>query len=155
MDTLFNISPDEPVRGKKSRARVARLEETPPEAIEPVLKRSIPAATILGVIDDHFDCGDGACGARCHDIIEEEQGEWRIECAFCGTGQWVKAIKGHLKPKPQEFVLRDGRFAGLTFAQVAVQPRGADYIQWAAADHPRQIVREAAKKHLDTLATTH
>jgi hypothetical protein len=157
MSLLFDVSPDEPTR---KRARARKAVPPPVEISEPEKSLSFigesPARAILpiGTIDHTYDCADAACGTQCHDILHEEHGEWYLVCAFCGTGQWVKAIKGQLKPREQEFVLRDGRFAGLTLAEVEKRPRGMDYIQWAAQSHPRQAVKDQCKKHLDSAKAT-
>jgi hypothetical protein len=158
MSLLFDVSPDEPTRrrgsAKRSSAPQAVPEKEPEKA--PIYIGELPARAILpiGMIDHTYDCADAACGTQCHDILHEDHGEWYLACAFCGTGQRVKAIKGHLKPREQEFVLRDGRFAGLTLAEVEKQPRGMDYLKWAAQSHPRSMVKEECKKHLDkTLGT--
>lgn len=105
---------------------------------------------MIGKIDDKFTCVDDRCQATAHDIVDEARGEWRIECAFCGTGQKVRAIKGHLKAE-ESFVFRDGRFSGLTIAQAWREPRGPEYVEWAAESHPREAVRLACKTHLDGL----
>jgi hypothetical protein len=156
MSLLFDVSPDEPTRKRPQRNRAgAPVETQTPEAEKaPYLLGQLPTRAILpiGTIDHTYDCADAACGTQCHDILHEDRGEWYLVCAFCGTGQWVKAIKGHLQEREQGFVLRDGRFAGLTFAEVEKQPRGLDYLRWAAESHPRDAVKAAAKKHLDTRA---
>lgn len=151
MTLLFDVSPtDDPERKKsKSRRRADGASEKVESPKKRLFTRESPSSAILGRINDTFDCGDGACNSQCHDILVEDRGEWRIACAFCGTAQWVDAIPGHLKPREQEFVLHEGRFAGMTFAEIERHPRGSDYITWAAASHPKQIVRDAAKKHLD------
>lgn len=105
---------------------------------------------ILGKIDGSHVCPDQQCQGEAHDIVDEDRGEWRIECAFCGTGQRVRAIKGHLKAD-DAFTFRDGRCAGLTVAQAWREPRGQEYVAWAAENHPREAVRLACKKHLDGL----
>lgn len=153
MTLLFDVSPDEPTRKRGSAKRTGApqpVSETEPKKA-PIYIGESPARPILpiGTIDHTYDCADAACGTQCHDILHEDGGEWYLVCAFCGTGQWVKAIKGHLKPQDRDFVLRDGRFAGLTLPEVERQPRGADYLKWAAESHPRPTVREACKKHLD------
>lgn len=158
MTLLFDVSPDEPTRKrgshKKSNARPTAQEKEPEKT--PIYIGELPARPILpiGMIDHTYDCADGRCGTQCHDILHEESGDWYLSCVFCGTGQWVKAIKGHLKPQDRTFVLRDGRFAGLTLPEVEKQPRGMDYLKWAAESHPRPTVREACKKHLDAAGTT-
>jgi hypothetical protein len=152
MDTLFDISPDEPVRSKGKRLTRAQPAATAEEPESPVLLRAFQTVRVLpplGRIDHTYECADERCGAQCHDILHEDSGEWRVECAFCGTGQWVEVIPGHLKPKDREFLLRDGRFAGLSLDEVERQPRGLDYLAWALTGHPRQIVRDAVKKHME------
>lgn len=94
---------------------------------------------------DEAACADGACGGTTNDIIDEAGGQWLLECCFCGTKQWVPAIKGYLKPRQEEFRFRDGRFAGLTITEAHLEPRGPDYLKWAAESHPRPMVREAVK----------
>jgi hypothetical protein len=46
-------------------------------------------------------------------------------------------------------VLREGRFAGMTLDEVQSQPKGPEFIAWAAANHKRDAVRSACKKHMD------
>jgi hypothetical protein len=158
MTLLFDVSPDEPTRKRGSHKKPNALQPAPEKQPEksPIYIGELPARAILpiGMIDHTFDCADAACGTQCHDILHEDGGEWYLSCAFCHTGQWVKAIKGHLKARDQEFVLRDGRFAGLTLPEVERQPRGLDYLKWAAESHPRSAVKEACKKHLDACGTT-
>jgi hypothetical protein len=149
MSLLFDISPQEQPNKRGARKPDRRAFETPAEnqtEKNVFFYREMPP---LGRIDHTYECADGQCGAQCHDILHEDSGEWRVECAFCGTGQWVKVIAGHLKPKEREFLLRDGRFAGLSLDEVEQQPRGLDYLAWALTGHPRQIVRDAVKKHME------
>ena len=157
MSLLFDVSPDEPTR-KRSRAQKAAahpIESEKPKK-DPIYIGGIAPRPILpiGMIDHTYDCADAACGTQLHDILHEDGGEWYLSCVFCGTGQWVKAIKGHLKPKDQEFVLRDGRFSGLTLPEVERQPRGLDYLKWAVDSHPRPAVRDMCKRHLDAIGHT-
>ena len=105
---------------------------------------------IIGKIDDRFACADERCNCTAHDIVDEDRGEWSILCIACGTGQRVRAIKGHLKAE-DSFVFRDGRCAGMTVAQAWREPRGQEYVTWAAESHPREAVRLACKRHLDGL----
>ncbi len=152
MDTLFDVSPDEPVRSKGKRPARAQPVAPAQEPEKSVLLRTFQqdrAILPIGTLDHTYDCADGRCGTQCHDILHEDGGEWYVSCVFCHTGQWVKAIKGHLKPRGQEFVLRDGRFAGLTLPEVEKQPRGLDYLKWAAESHPRPTVKDACQRHLD------
>jgi len=106
---------------------------------------------ILGKIDGQHACADESCGSDVHDIIEEDGLHWRIECAFCGTIQRVRGIRGHLQPKQQEFRFSDGRFEGMTPAEAASAPNGMIYLQWAAKSHKRPAVRAACKTYLDGL----
>lgn len=108
---------------------------------------------MIGTIDHTYRCADEKCGAECHDILDEEGFEWRIECCFCGAGQRVRAIRGHLKPKGDGFVFIDGRFEGKTVDEAAAEPRGLDYVKWAAEHHKRQAVRNACKTFLDNRKT--
>lgn len=155
MTLLFDISPDEPVKKKSTRSQ---SRGSPPEAKNESLKTPLLYREIagrLGTVDDGtFACTHPRCGAGAHDILLEDGKEWLIACAFCGSMQWVKAIKGHLKPAPEEFRFRDGLFAGMTPAEASREPRGADYLSWAAESHPRPAVREAVKAYLDSLRSS-
>lgn len=106
---------------------------------------------ILGKIDETYACADEACGATAMDVIQEDGLHWKVACAFCGTGQRVQAIRGHLKPKEEEFRFTDGRFAGMTPAEAAGQPNGMIYLNWAARSHKRPAVREQCKTYLDAM----
>ena len=153
MSTLFDVTPDEPVKGKK------RPKVVPPAAEEAKTQKSPyilgkSAARILGRIDDVYECADGACGAKTLDIIDDCRGEWTLECCFCGTISHEPAIEGRIKPKEDEFVFRDGRFEGQTIDEALSHPRGKDYVEWAAASHPRPAVRDACRKRLDAISAT-
>ena len=156
MNLLFDVSPDEPTRKRGGQKRTGAPQTVPEKEPEkkPFFIGELPTRPILpiGTIDHTYECADGRCGAECHDILHEDSGQWYLSCAFCGTGQWVKAIKGHLQAREGEFVLRDGRFAGLTLPEVEKQPRGLDYLRWAAESHPRPTVKEECKRYLDTIA---
>jgi hypothetical protein len=147
MRLLFDTSPEEPRRARKPRQKKAE----PKASAEPVEIR-IPESAILplGRLDSGVHCGDTTCRAECHDITDEDRGYWRIECCFCGTGQWVPVVKGHLPPPAEgaDFVLRGGRFDGQTIGEVARSSRGMEYIAWAAEEHPRQAVKKACRTWL-------
>jgi hypothetical protein len=153
MTLLFDTSADEPTR-RKARARKAARPETetePPKNALLNIGKSAPAP--LGVLDDSVACVDSRCQAQCHDIIDEVRGQWFLECVFCGTGQWVPAVRGHL-PEPVaggDFVLRGGRFDGRTIAAAARDPRGMDYLRWAAKEHPRPAVQKACETYLASI----
>lgn len=152
MDTLFDTSPtDDPVRKKKPARRTAVEADQPAapaqtnDALAAILAR--PAVT-LGRLDDIVECH--RCEASCMDIVEEDGREWQVECCFCGLKQWHQSIPGHLKPKEESFVFRDGRFAGHSIEEADALPRGRDYIIWAAKEHKRPTVRAACEKYLLT-----
>lgn len=140
MSLLFNISPDEPAKKRQGRNAVLEIEKS--ASASPYIGKVTLGA--LGKYDD-APCIDSNCCGMAADILDESRGQWLLECCFCGTKQWVKAIAGHLEPRQEEFRFRDGRFAGLSIAEVSAQPRGKDYLKWAAEGHPRPAVREAVK----------
>lgn len=150
MPLLFDVSPEEPSRKGASRSRRPGGDETPKldEFVPPVIA-PVPPPAALGTIDHTYACPDRRCGAECHDILSEEDGLWRLECCFCGTMHWVKVIRGHLKPKAEEFRFRDGICQGMTIDQAAATTNGIDYIEWAAESHKRDAVRAACKTWLD------
>lgn len=104
---------------------------------------------MIGMFDGEISCVDSRCGSMCLDILEETRGgKWKVECAVCGTGFETRAVPGHVEHKEEEFRFWDGRFSGLTIGETAKEPRGLDYIKWAAADHKRQAVKDACKTWL-------
>ena len=151
MKYLFDVEPTV----KKKPKRPAAVPEVVDEHDAVALKYAPPsprADVAIGTIDDDtYRCSHPACGAGAQDILQEHGKEWLIACAFCGTMQWVKVIAGHLTPRTEEFRFRDGRFAGMTPAEASREPRGPDYLSWAAESHPRPAVREAVKSYLDAL----
>lgn len=149
MTMLFDATPDEPVR-KPARAR--KKDVPPPAEIAEVQKRPLYIGEIayLGRLDDRYQCLDESCKAHAHDIVDESDGHWLIECAFCGTGQTVPIIRGFLQPKQEAFRFRDGRYEGRTIDDAYADRRGRDYVEWASKEHPRKAVREACRKFLDS-----
>jgi hypothetical protein len=151
MSLLFDVSPEGPTK-KRARAR----KEAPPSShltgsekrLSFIGKTAPPALKALGRLDHIHECADTLCRGSAHDILYEDRGEWMIQCCFCNTCQWVPVIKGHLTPKPDEFQFHDGRFAGLTIDEAAAQPRGLDYVQWAAKEHKRPAVKTACETWL-------
>jgi hypothetical protein len=147
MKTLFEMPAGDPVDEKRGKKR--KPEPTvEPEAV-PEFRVSVPlAAMILGTIDEGVVCIGQTCQATAHDIVEESGGRWLVECAFCGTGQWIKAVKGHLKPQNGVFVFNTGDYAGQTLDAVGSTPRGMGYIEWSAENHKIDAVRVASKTWL-------
>lgn len=152
MSTLFDISPDEPAKSrKKNQARAAVVQAEKSASASPYIGKVALGA--LGKYDD-APCIDSNCQCSANDIIDESRGQWLLECCFCGTKQWVPAIVGYLKPRQEEFRFRDGLFAGMTIAEASLEPRGPDYLKWAADSHPRPVVREAVKTWIASTAAT-
>jgi hypothetical protein len=144
---LFNVAPEEPERRKpQKRAKEEKLEESQEEAIVPPSR----IHQILGQVRDLHECGDRRCGSRHFDIIDENRGEWLIECMICGTGQRVPVISGILKEPEENFTFRDGIFAGLSVGEAFQQENGPEYVEWAASSHKREAVRKACRSWLDT-----
>lgn len=150
MTLLFDVSPDEPVRSARARKKVA----PPPAEKQEVEKRPYyigqTAIKALGRLDGIHACADAACGGTAHDILHESNGDWLIQCFACNTCQWVPVIKGHLAPKPEAFVFRDGRFSGLSIDEAVEQPHGREYVAWAAKEHKRDAVKKACQTWLDS-----
>jgi hypothetical protein len=144
---LFDTSPEEPQKRRGRRSAPPPAETPTPE--KPLIYIG-EAAPPLGRLDGTVTCPDENCQSQCHEILDEVRGQWRIECVFCGTGQWVPVVRGHLPPPPQGggFVLRGGRFDGKTIDTVARLERGMDYLAWAAKEHPRPSVKKACQEYL-------
>jgi len=152
METLFEMSPTEPVPAKKSRKKAVPPQEQNqrPEKKTLIYKGNPPPPAIraIGKLDHTHECADALCRGSAHDIIHEDRGEWLIQCCFCLTCQWVPVIEGHLEPKSTEFQFRDGRFAGLTIDEAVALPRGLEYVLWAAREHKRPAVKTACETWL-------
>lgn len=142
-----DLSPKRKTR-KRQAAQAAADASSRPSA--PSVAYVTPPA--LGRLDGLLDCH--RCFAACMDICDEAGAEWLVECCFCGLKQWTAGVKGHLKPRAEVFVFRDGRFAGRSIEEAAAEPRGMDYIAWAAKEHKRQSVREACEKYLLTASAS-
>lgn len=153
MSLLFDTSPQEPTkkRGRKAKTESAGAQseahDTPPLALP------AEANPPLGRLDGTVACLDQNCRAECHDILDEDRGQWRLECCFCGTGQWVPVVKGHLAPPAEgaDFMLRGGRFDGQTLGVVSRSSRGMAYLTWAAKEHPRPAVKKACETYLASI----
>jgi|688.fasta_scaffold1660620_1 hypothetical protein len=152
MDTLFDVTPTEPTAAKKPRRKVVppQAEVQEPEKKPYLYKGNQPVRAIkaLGTLDEGHECADSTCRGTAHDILHEEHGEWLIQCCFCNTAQWVPVVKGHLEPKEDEFVFRDGRFSGLSIDEAVALPRGLEYVVWAAKEHKRPAVKAACETWL-------
>lgn len=150
MSLLFDTSPEEPQKRRTRKAAPPVAEEPAPQKPFIYIGEAVPP---LGRLDDGVACIDQRCQAQCHDILDEDRGKWLLECCFCGTGQWVPVVKGHLPPPADgaDFVLRGGRFDGKTIGEAARSSRGMDYLTWAAKEHPRPAVKKACETYLASL----
>ena len=153
MSLLFDTSPEEPQRKKPRKRAVEPAAAAPAPAVATMPAVAVPP---IGRLDSGTPCLDESCQAECHDIWEDLKGQWLVECCFCGTGQWIPVIRGHLPPPAEggDFVFRGGRFDGQTIAQSARTERGMDYIKWAAAEHPRPAVKKACETWLASSGVT-
>lgn len=146
MSLLFDKSHEEPKKRREPK-------------VEPVAPASFTYPAIaprpLGRTEGVHICPDARCRADYHEILDEDAGFWRLECLFCGTGQRVKAIRGYLKPREESFTFPGGDYAGMALDDVWGDPRGRAYIEWAAAEHKFQSVREACKRHIDAQPAAH
>lgn len=145
----FHSDPSDEVKKPKKRreAQQSPADEIP--AFEAPVRRE---CRILGQIEDVHRCADESCDSGVHDIIDESGGFWLIECMLCGTGQRVKAIRGHLKPKGDVFTFQSGDYAGMAIDEVCEDARGRAYVEWAADEHKVQAVRDACRKRLDAIS---
>lgn len=149
-DTLFPIAPDEPKKSRPSRKTAAPA----PAAVEaPALppRERKPAIKPIGEIEGE-PCDGRAFGGPCltttRDIFYEDHGEWLTGCWVCGAVRWMPVVAGHL-PERSTFVVYGGRFDGLTFDEIAQEPRGMDTIRLYAADAKKPTIQREAKKWLD------
>lgn len=165
MTFLFDVSPEEiPDASKSAPSRKRRQPsagvQQSAEAADGGKKEAEAAIflpqrrrndTIIGRSAGHYQCGYEGCGSAYFDILDEWRGEWFVECMVCGTGQYVPAVSGVLQTPDNagEFVFADGRYEGLSMAEVAADKNGPTYIAWAAENHKREAVRIACKKWID------
>lgn len=149
MSLLFEIAPDEPEKARKSRPAKKPEPEESEAGFEPSFTVCHGPREFLGKADQHdIECIDENCRGTAHDIVDDDGKVWLIQCAFCGTGQYVKARKTESAPAGAVFRLADGRFSGLSLDEAAGEPFGLEYIEWATTGHKRPAVREACKKWL-------
>ena len=151
MNFLFDTSPQ-----KNSAKRRKLRQQSTPLVDQPTIAmpKTFHFRLIIGRVDDGVACVDQSCLAECHDITDDHAGQWRLECCFCGTGQWIPAIDGRLdeQKKPQaasggEFVFPEGqRGAGCTVAEY--YEKSPNYVCWAAVNEPNEGTRKACEKWL-------
>jgi hypothetical protein len=140
MSHLFDISPVDSGQSKRRSKRPRRAQGGPKPA-DPVSTAGYSIVAI-GRVDDLYECA-GGCGSWVHDILDDDFCEWRIECVVCGTRQLVPA--GHREQSDGDFVMKGGRFDGLTLFEISVRKYGLEFLNWAAVSHPRAAVQSAVK----------
>jgi hypothetical protein len=147
-ETLFDIAPDEPQRKRSARPAAT---DAPQVAPAPLPRRPSAAIKPIGEIEGE-PCTCKAFGEVCNttlwDIFYEDKGDWLVGCWACGAVKWTPVVMGHL-PDRSTFIVRGGRFDGMTFDQIAQEPRGLDTIKLYAGDVKRQSLCTEAKKWLD------
>jgi hypothetical protein len=160
MSYLFDVSPDEPVKGKAKR----RAEE--PRPTEAVFSAPVAAPErpeYLGKADG-VPCLYSPCGCACNDITDvglhrlngkEYEPAWRLECVVCGTGQWIAPLDDRFDAKPEPeasspdaFVFDDGPFKGKTIDEVFSE-YGTKVVQMLAQDRHHPAWRAACQSWLD------
>jgi len=156
MNLLFDTSPqgDPPKKKARKVAGATQIEEAYVAPRRPPIKPKT-----LGRVDEGVACLDQNCQAECHDITDEDRGWWKLECCFCGTGQWIPAEK---RPEPAVEPAGDGvfrfpedtRYPGLTPAEAAAScPRHREWFAYAAKNHPDEAVKKACQTYLASIQT--
>lgn len=160
MSTLFDLTGDSPEDVQPRRKGKKRAAAAP--AVGAVVEEPSPSPRVVRVsrrigVTDGDPCDGRAFGEPCistvWDVLAEEGDRWLVGCWVCGDERWMDAVPGVL-PVPDgsgAFVLRAGRFAGMSLAEVGREPRGLDTLRIYAAGHQSAAVMEAAKKYLDSL----
>jgi len=157
MSLLFDISTQDEPRKKKRGKKKPPAQGVREESSYVAPARKVPARALLGRLDGEVACIDENCLAEAHDITDEDGGWWWLECCFCGTGQWVPALKTKPnkteKPASGEFRFPDGtRYAGLTVAEVVEQDAGCrEWMVWAAKKGPDEATKKACETYLASL----
>lgn len=146
---LFDTSPEEPERKKTTR----RKTEAPvvERASEPYSPRLV-SIKALATVDEGYPCLDETCRAECHDVIDECDGQWYLECFVCGTRQWIPQLRNlaaEESPEEERFVFSGGPFDGMEVDEVATMPRGIEYIEKCAETHKKAATKKACKSWLD------
>ena len=146
--TLFTFDSDdtapEDAGGKKARKKAA--PSVVADEPSPVQQPPAPEKPhrILGEVQD-VAC---LCGTSWWEILEDHRNWWVVWCMACFRQRCMDAVPGVL-PERSDFVVHDGRFAGMTLDEIAEQPRGIDTIKVYAKGHKSPAVQAAAKKFLD------
>lgn len=159
MSTLFGAHDEQPKKRGGRRKNADEPTVDVPRVFVPSGSAVVFSAEVLGRMDDSVECLDDRCKAKCHDVVWKGSKQWRLECCFCGTGQYIPAVEEPVVEEPEPEVSeefrfpRDSRseFVGLTVAQVASTPAGLAYVRWASQKSASQAARDACKSFLDSL----
>jgi len=139
MNLLFDTSPEEVPDKKKKRQSKKAATPAQPEAVETA--KNLPSLEIIGWSEGDYTCD---CGGAYFDILDDFRGEWLIECCFCGLKLRRPAIRDAVQAST-DFVFFDGRYSGMTVAQVSETTQGVAYIRWCAEKHKSAAVKDACK----------
>lgn len=159
MSLLFDLSSDSPEDAQPKKK--GRKKATSP-AVVVVAEEPSPALRVgrvprpLGATDGE-PCEGRAFGEDClstsWDVLIEEGDRWLVGCPVCGHERWTDAVPGVLPVQDESgaFVLRLGRFAGMSLADAYREPRGADTLKIYARKHDSAAVMAAARRYLDSV----
>jgi hypothetical protein len=148
-ELLFGIAPDKDQDGKKKKksAKRKKVDESFLPA-EPVLYEFEPfAATVV----DKIPCP--RCGSTVTDLgqVVRINGKtvWNMVCGWdCGLLWTANPVEGVLEEQDEKkFVLREGRFVGKTFDEIAAAGYRR-YIENLPSTTKRQSVAQAARDWL-------
>ena len=150
-DTLFDIAPEEPERERAHRKHIAIAPQAVGTGLlTPAVERR-PLSKPIGEIEGEPCAGrafGAACGTTTWDIYCQVGKEWIVGCWVCGDTRRMPVVAGHL-PDRTEFVVSSGRGQGMTFDQIALEPRGIDTIKCYSRDTKQPHLQKAAAAWLD------
>lgn len=155
---LFDTSPIEDLDGKKSAKKPRKANGSQDARVSSEVTRLENRSTILASIEGHYQCE--SCGLGILDLIEVRKDRWVVCCGWnCLTCWEVDPIPGLLderdkkqKADTESFTMRGGEYDGQTLEEIWASG-DETYVKLLAKKHKRQVVREAAKKFLETVLT--
>lgn len=160
MTNLWN-DPVDDKRGKKStkRPKAAKPEPRPKvEDTRPILAEpNLLEAHDFGRVCDN--CRDEKGGCTLYDVTHRARRVMtykarpvdaiRIECVWCGTGQWIREPAGLLDPPDgADYRFTFGVFSGKTVREIATTEKGRKYIEWTAENATSPSARKACSVFL-------
>jgi hypothetical protein len=152
MSFLFDVSPTED-QATRRRAKAKRPEAAAPRPA-PVQDAVIDESEGFLASLEQVPCQEcGAPADLAQVLLINGKKKWRVQCGWWCLHSWlIDPIPGVLDPKPEkkkEFVMREGRFAGKTFAQ-AWDEGGEWHIRALAELSPSKRLAAAAAEFLAT-----